>query len=293
MINVVAKERLVQLPRPRSDTPLCYIHRKLVVAVLIGVMITGCYSPTTETEAFSVVHRIFGSTARSGSGSSSSSSSKCLQLQYHDCDDIVLRKQDYGDFKYWHYVTTSTGTLFGKRSLYGPRRQHNTILFSSSSQENDGGDVDYTPKEMSEMRDLIISLSLESTDHDRRLRLRDIFHEKLDGGGPNGDDDPQRFCQLFDTILARVGDEVQMDARKRMFEDESTPGATVEPDGDAPGQVATEQSQDTTTDGNDADTLTWKSPEELQLWALVDMMVQSKTIVKKHNGELGSRGAFR
>lgn len=36
-----------------------------------------------------------------------------------------------------------------------------------------------------------------------------------------------------------------------------------------------------------------KSPEELQLWALVDMMVQSKTIVKKRNGELGSKGTFQ
>lgn len=36
-----------------------------------------------------------------------------------------------------------------------------------------------------------------------------------------------------------------------------------------------------------------KSPEELQLWALIDMMVQSKTRVKLHMGSLGSKGQFR
>ena len=39
--------------------------------------------------------------------------------------------------------------------------------------------------------------------------------------------------------------------------------------------------------------LRMKSPDELQLWALVDMMVQSKTIVKRRNGELGSKGTFQ
>jgi hypothetical protein len=29
-----------------------------------------------------------------------------------------------------------------------------------------------------------------------------------------------------------------------------------------------------------------------QLWALVDMMVQSKTIIKRKKGELGSQGSF-
>jgi hypothetical protein len=35
-----------------------------------------------------------------------------------------------------------------------------------------------------------------------------------------------------------------------------------------------------------------KSETELQLWALIDMLVQSKTIVKKAAGELGSEGKF-
>jgi hypothetical protein len=36
-----------------------------------------------------------------------------------------------------------------------------------------------------------------------------------------------------------------------------------------------------------------KSEEELQLWALIDMMVQSKTRVKMYMGTLGSKGEFR
>ena len=36
-----------------------------------------------------------------------------------------------------------------------------------------------------------------------------------------------------------------------------------------------------------------KTEEELQLWALIDMMVQSKTRIKLHMGSLGSKGEFR
>jgi len=51
---------------------------------------------------------------------------------------------------------------------------------------------------------------------------------------------------------------------------------------------------DNANDGEDGERVARvKSQEELQLWALIDMMVQSKTRVKLHMGSLGSKGEFR
>ena len=36
-----------------------------------------------------------------------------------------------------------------------------------------------------------------------------------------------------------------------------------------------------------------RSPDERQLWALVDMMVQSKTLSKKAFGQLGNKGTLQ
>ena len=136
--------------------------------------------------------------------------------------------------------------------------------------------------ETQEMRDLILSLSLEPTDHDRRSRVRDVFHEAL--ARPNGM--PKRFTDLFDKVLIEVGDQVQNEAKKKFFQDEAAAAAQRnEPQNTHPDNEA------------EADSVLppprSKTPEELQLWALVDMMVQTKTIVKKVNGELGSQGTFQ
>ncbi|KAG7350849.1 hypothetical protein IV203_010209 [Nitzschia inconspicua] len=140
--------------------------------------------------------------------------------------------------------------------------------------------ADYSDNEIAEMKDLIVSLSMEKTDHDRRIRVKDVFVEAL--SRPNGM--PQRFSNLFDLVLTQVGDQVQMQAKKKFFEQQQQqqqqPEDTFVSEED--GEVAVEDGE-----------LRIKSPEELQLWALVDMMVQSKTIVKKRNGELGSKGTFQ
>ena len=139
------------------------------------------------------------------------------------------------------------------------------------------------------MRDLILSLSLEKTDHDRRTRVKEVFVEAL--AKPNGM--PDRFSALFDKVLTQVGDEIQMEAKKKFFEQqqaeqEKEDGDDMEGDSTA-ATAAAETSDDVTEDQEER----VKSPEELQLWALVDMMVQSKTIVKKRNGMLGSKGTFQ
>jgi hypothetical protein len=147
------------------------------------------------------------------------------------------------------------------------------------------------------MRDLILSLSLEATDHDRRTRVKDIFYEAL--SRPNGM--PKRFTDLFDTTLTQVGEEVQSKAKKRFF-DEAQAGVSsgvggVEEENTtsskSPSMVASGEEQEAPAAGAGDDQPQWKYPEELQLWALIDVMVQSKTIVKKAEGKLGSKGSFQ
>lgn len=143
--------------------------------------------------------------------------------------------------------------------------------------------VEYSDEEVKEMRELIFSLSQEPTDHDRRTRLKEVFHEALDR--PNGM--PKRFTDLFGMLLTKIGEEVQMEAKKKYFEAQEKQSVEEESSDDTDDKVSNDDQEEIPK------TERTKTKEELQLWALVDMMVQSKTIVKKANGELGSKGTFQ
>lgn len=121
------------------------------------------------------------------------------------------------------------------------------------------------------MNSLITALSLESDDTSRRQRLATLFEEEL------AKPDPTRFTDLFDEVLVTIGYGVQREARKNAQE-------SLKP---------VESNDDQEAKESDGDLMTGKSPEEKRLWALVDMMVQSKTIVKRASGDLGSKGTFR
>ena len=139
---------------------------------------------------------------------------------------------------------------------------------------------DYTDDEIQEMRSLILSLSMDHSDESRRSRLRGVFVDAFQRAG-GGDSTPQRFASLFDRMVIKIGDEVQLEAKKKYFEANASrleePG-TDEGDG-SPAEGKGDAKE--------------KSPDELQLWALVDMMVQSKTMVKKGLGEVQSSGDFQ
>ena len=137
------------------------------------------------------------------------------------------------------------------------------------------------------MKDLILSLSMEPTDTDRRTRVKDVFEEAL--ARPNGM--PKRFSDLFDAVLAEVGDEIQREAKRKFFEAQEA-NQTEEKEV-APSDEESASDDDSGGNKDKGGELKLKTPEELQLWALVDMMVQSKTIVKTANGELGSKGNFQ
>ena len=139
------------------------------------------------------------------------------------------------------------------------------------------------------MKNLIIDLSKESTDDVRRSRLQSIIVRGLEEG------DAEAFSQLFQQALEAVGNEVQAEARElamKRYEEkdaaetinEAAVASATNNGGDSPIRVETVNE---TSEGK------IKSPLETQLWALVDMMVQSKTMVKKAQGQLGSKGEFQ
>lgn len=163
-------------------------------------------------------------------------------------------------------------------SLYRQQRfSTSNVVFASSSTNNDGNhdenkddtSFDFEATEVEQMEDLILSLSKEPTDDSRRSRVVSVFE---------GHD--ARFASLFDQVLIVVGDRVRLEA-----------AAKAE-------QAQAKQEEENGDDDDDDDNLPsfplpgQKSETELQLWALVDMMVQSKTIVKKAAGQLGSEGRF-
>ena len=128
---------------------------------------------------------------------------------------------------------------------------------------------DFTTDEVNAMDDLIISLSMEPTDESRRARAVQIFEKEL--AKPNGA--PKRFADLFDAVLMVVGDRVQVAAKKRALE---------------AGPQTPEEADDEATRID----FMQRSADERQLWALVDLMVQTKTLVKKASGTLGNNGNF-
>jgi hypothetical protein len=198
------------------------------------------------------------------------------------------------------------------------QQQRQVLLFLSNSDSNNNDDDDnivqppplsplsindwnyeyddFTPAEVTEMRDLIVSLSDETDDTNRRQRLQKTIEEALlhDGDSPNSNvnaygTQPKRFTVLFSRVLTQVGEQVQQDAREKF----SKKSAEADDDDDHDENNNETASSDATKEEekmeeeDDDETVERivreKSPEELKLWALVDMMVQSKTVFKKYN----------
>lgn len=126
-----------------------------------------------------------------------------------------------------------------------------------------------------------VTLSMESNDEKRREKLSGILEKELKS--TTGNDTPElnaevpRFAKLFQLSLDNVGERVQTAAREKATERQ---------------EAETSSETDETQDEKDVVERV-KSEEELQLWALIDIMVQSKTAVKLHMGSLGSKGSFR
>lgn len=130
------------------------------------------------------------------------------------------------------------------------------------------------------MEALILDLSKEQNDELRRQKLTDILDKELVTPEQTPSDDssevilPQevpRFAQLFQYSLDIVGENVQTAAREKAMELNENSLHVIED------STGTEN-----VPGTGSDRI--KSDEEMQLWALIDMMVQSKTRVKLYMG---------
>lgn len=157
--------------------------------------------------------------------------------------------------------------------------------------------LEFTTDEIQEMEKLILELSKEQNDELRRQKLADILDKELvppisstnnsttEDNSNNSSEEltlPQeipRFARLFQYSLDTIGETVQTAAREKAMELTENSLHVIE---DSTGQFV---------EGTGPDRI--KSEEEMQLWALIDMMVQSKTRVKLYMGSLGSKGAFR
>jgi len=101
------------------------------------------------------------------------------------------------------------------------------------------------------MEDLIYSISKEPTDEERRDRMASLFDKELEK------DSSERFVELFGSTLIRIGDDLQTAVKEnqRLRQDD-------------------ENDESLLASINDRD-------DRMQIWALVDMMVQSKVLAKK------------
>ena len=125
------------------------------------------------------------------------------------------------------------------------------------------------------MEQLILSVAAEPTDESRRDRLQAVFLQEL--AKPNAAS--SRFSHLFDQTLIVVGDRVKLQAQQKALQ-------LQQEDKTAQDEFEDDALEDITP------AKAVKTEEEQQLWALIDMMVQSKTIVKRESGELGNNGTF-
>jgi hypothetical protein len=119
-----------------------------------------------------------------------------------------------------------------------------------------------------EMEGLILALSKQE-DGPRRQRVAEMFGQALAGVGVG--DQPPEFATNFQIALDKVGGEVQELARKKVLEQQVQGlAASEEP---APEESSAEEFKKFVP--------RVKTAEELQVWALIDMMVQSKLLVSR------------
>jgi hypothetical protein len=193
----------------------------------------------------------------------------------------------------YHYKTTDTSS-----SLH----QLGATLYDSRNNQNE-----YTSKERHDMESLIIALSYENNDQIRRDKVQEIFNIELSKPYP------QHFTNLFNTVLIDVGDRVRLATINQLSEKNKNNNNNLNNNTSSSKTEETIQEQPEKAVGDVSDFLTKRKPattitttaetttttttttpssSELQVWALIDMMIQSKTIVKKSNKTLGSEGSF-
>ena len=162
-------------------------------------------------------------------------------------------------------------------------QQQHVYRWSISQPAKENGFVDdsYSSAEVKAMEQLIVSISKEPTDESRRHRLQAVFDEELSTRHS------ERFSALFGEVLIVVGDRVKQEANEAAWERRRQQEADLLQE-----KVDGNPDDDSSKDEGVSGFIVGNTEEEHQLWALIDMMVQSKTIVKRAAKELGSEGKF-
>ena len=129
-------------------------------------------------------------------------------------------------------------------------------LFSKRSHQN------LEDPERIEIRNIILNISKEKNDETRRSKLHLLLHDRV--ASENDPIEAARFLRTWDTELIEIGGSVQKQAQDGFSQQDYSEANSAEESSIRKSEVGKE-----------------KSDIELQLWALIDMMVQSKTFAKK------------
>jgi hypothetical protein len=122
--------------------------------------------------------------------------------------------------------------------------------------------------DVTQMDQLIIKFSLEQNDETRRQALVNLFTEELS----KSEGVLQQFVECFDKCLIKIGDEVRQQAMNQVILKQQQPLMDK--------KSTLEEMDDRVVEPDFVSTKA-KTKTEMQVWALVDMMIQSKMIVKK------------
>ena len=132
-----------------------------------------------------------------------------------------------------------------------------------STQDDKASSTPFSIQESTEMQQLILSLSLESSDQSRRDRLAMIYDNEFS----------KRFAILFDKTLMEMGTVIQESAKAQAMSKQKK----EQEDGVTPSSSSVVNNPNSSEDYMSLN----RSIEERQLWAMVDMMVQSKILTKR------------
>ena len=179
------------------------------------------------------------------------------------------------------------------------KNKRSTEIYQSSSQDDSSLESESASSSSASdevVRELILSLSLEFDDEKRREKLTAILEERLNDN--DNVTEAAKFAHLWDTNIIKIGGEIQDEARveaeERIALLESSSDGEADAKSDTNGDDISNDNDINNDDTNDdvdnenkddnnkekVTKVTFKSDKERQLWSMIDMMVQSKSVIK-------------
>lgn len=156
-------------------------------------------------------------------------------------------------------------SLSVNESAYGFHTSVASLLVRNNpSLNSNASDDEFDSSQRDEVTSLIMRLSEEENDEVRRSNLSSLLRERLN---QENSIEAARFALLWDTTIIEIGSKVQEEARKKAEET-------------AASQSKEELINSDPEVSSNLDGTRIKSAEELKLWAMIDMMIQSKHIIK-------------